>query len=293
MIVNRITGGLGNQMFEYAFGHYLARKHKTEHVLDVSPFDQDMLREFVLDRFNISARIATRGELRNFSRRSGLRGRLGRLAGRPPLAVVKEAVYGFKPEYMDAGPDTYLDGFWQSEKHFPGMIVELQHEFQPVVDMSDETFDVARQMASTESACIHVRRTDYLQVWYTTVCSQTYYERSVEYLLSRHEGLRLFVFSDDIAWCQQALRFPCPTTFVDHNDCSTGHEDLWLMTQCRHHVVANSTFSWWGARLGFDSTGETLAPDPWLSHSDVDSSHIVPPGWIKISGNPTVDAVAA
>lgn len=293
MIVNRITGGLGNQLFEYAFGHYLARKHDTEHVLDISAFDEDMLREYALDRFNISARVARRGELRRLLRNRGMRGLFGRLVGRRPLSQVKETTYGFRPEYMLAGAHTYLDGYWQSEKHFPGMIEELRREFQPVADLSDETLAVARQMTGSESACIHVRRTDYLQVWYTTVCSQAYYERSVDYLLSRYQGLRLFVFSDDIAWCRDALRFPCPTTFVGHNDCSMAHEDLWLMCQCRHHIVANSTLSWWGARLGIDETGETLAPNPWLSHPDVDSSHVVPPSWLKISGAPDGGVEAA
>ncbi len=283
MIANRIIDGLGNQLFMYAFGYYLARKHNTEHVLDISLYQENMVREFALDRYNISARIATADDRGRFIRRYGGWGQLGYLIGKRPLKRMKERIDGFHGKYLDAGDDTYLDGYWQSEKYFPGMFDELQREFQLTVPLSDETLAVARQMSIGHSVSVHVRRTDYLQAWFTTVCSRAYYDRAVSDLVSRHEGIRLFVFSDDIAWCRQALRFPCPTVFVGHNDASMGHEDLWLMNQCRHHVIANSTFSWWGARLGIDPEGETLAPDPWFSHSYVDTSAIIPPGWRKIS----------
>lgn len=283
MIVTRISGGLGNQMFEYAFGLYLAKKHQTDLFLDCSWFEEDTLREFVLDRFSITAPLAPPSVRKRFIRRYGGRGWPGYLHGCPPMHRLKERVYGFREEHLDAPDDTFLDGYWQTEKCFPGMIDELRDEFQLTIPISDESLAVARQMAHPQSASLHVRRTDYLGVWYTTACSNVYYQRSVDYLLSRHQGIRLFVFSDDPEWCRKELRFPCPTTLVTHNDSSTGHEDLWLMSQCRHHVVANSTFSWWGARLG-DPSGETLAPDPWFSHPTMDGSHIVPPSWRPISG---------
>lgn len=292
MIANRIVGGLGNQMFQYAFGHYLARKYNTEHVLDISSYDDDMQREFVLDRYGISARLASPLERRRFIRRYGGLGWMGYALGRTPMKRLKERSHGFRPEYLETGDDIFLDGYWQSEKHFPGVFDELRNEFQPIVPMSDETLAVAREMGRRESASLHVRRTDYLQVWYTTVCSGAYYQRAVDYLLRHYPGICLFVFSDDVDWCRQHLHFPCPMRFVGHNDGSTGHEDMWLMSQCRHHVIANSTFSWWGARLGIDPTGETLAPDPWFSHPDMDGSAVIPPSWRKISSSPEEAAAA-
>jgi hypothetical protein len=197
---------------------------------------------------------------------------------------LKERVYGFRPEYLDAPDDTYLEGYWQSEKFFPGLLKRLREEFRLTAPISDESLAMAERMRQCESVSLHVRRTDYLQVWYTSVCSMEYYRRSVADLIARYQGVRLFVFSDDAEWCQRELRFPCPTTFVTHNDGATGQEDMWLMSQCRHHIVANSTFSWWGAWLGVDPTGETLAPDPWFTNPEMDGTSIIPPDWRGISG---------
>ena len=137
-------------------------------------------------------------------------------------------------------------------------------------------------MTGGESVSLHVRRTDYLSLSYANPCPLDYYEKSVAEVLAKHAGVQLFLFSDDIPWCRQQFDFPCPVMFVDHNDATTAHEDMWLMSRCRHHIIANSTFSWWGAWLGVDETGEVYAPQNWFADPTMDSTAIVPETWRRI-----------
>lgn len=290
MIVARIMGGLGNQMFQYAFGLYLAEKHRTELWLDGSSFDGDRLRSYMLDRWRITATEAPAAVRALIPRRR--RWYRDLFAGRRSLRRVNEKPFGFQRRYLATPNASYLDGYWQSEQFFPGMKARLQTEFQPARSVSAATHAAARKIDGCEAASLHVRRTDYLQLSYAGPCPADYYRRSVTELLSRHAELHLFVFSDDMAWCREQLRFPCPTTFVDHNDGSRAHEDIWLMSRCRHHVIANSTFSWWGAWLREDESGDVYAPRTWFTDPTMDSSSIIPASWRRLPDDAATDKAA-
>ena len=283
-------GGLGNQMFQYAFGLYLAERHRTELWLDSSAFAGDKLRTYMLDRWRITATEAPAAVRALMPRRR--RWYRDWFARRRQLQRVAEKPFGFQRRYLATANGAYLDGYWQSEQFLPGMKARLQTEFQPARSVSAATHAVARQMDACHAASLHVRRTDYLQLSYAGPCSVNYYQRSVAELLARHEGLQLFVFSDDMAWCREQFRFSCPTTFIDHNDGSMAHEDIWLMSRCRHHVIANSTFSWWGAWLRADETGDVYAPRVWFTDPTMDSSAIIPASWRQLPDVPATARVA-
>ncbi len=299
MIVSRISGGLGNQMFQYAFGLYQAQRNHTELVLDCSALTQDPSRTYVLDRWKLEARVASDDQRQLFPRRYGGRGWSNVWRGRVPLRFVRERPFGFQAKYLSCGGGVYLDGYWQSERYFPNLREQLQSQFQPSDSqgISKESIAIARRMEQGPSVSLHVRRGDYVQNPITLkihgVCTSGYYRACVEALLERFEKLHLYVFSDDHPWCKQHLRYSCPMTHVDHNGPAEAHEDLWLMTRCRHHIVANSTFSWWGAWLRVDESGTVYAPERWFLDARFNSRSIVPATWKKMSATESSQQQAA
>jgi len=286
MIVTRIRGGLGNQMFQYAYGLYLAQQNNTELVLECSSLDRDPLRNFVLDRWKIAERQTTKAESKQMPSRYEVMGWLNFLHGKQPLKRISERPFGFHPKFLTVGDNIFLAGYWQSEQFFPKLREQLQSIFQPAKPIRKQSVDVIRKMENSNSVSLHIRRGDYVQSAGSTaalqVCPLSYYQASIAELLSRHEDLKIFVFSDDHQWCSQNLQFDCPTVYVDHNDSNQSHEDMWLMTRCNHHIVANSSFSWWGAWLKLDEWGEVFAPQQWFSDLHLDASSIVPDHWHKV-----------
>ncbi len=286
MIVARICGGLGNQMFQYAFGTYLAKKHDCELVFDGSAFAGDPLRNYMLDRWAIEARFASEAERLLFPRRTGGQGWKNLLRGKRPLKTVKERPFGFRKKYLACPNHAYLDGYWQSEQFFPGMRQTLKRQFRPAKAINKLSQEIARAMHQGASVALHVRRADYVQNQVTNsmhgVCSQQYYEHCVHEILGRHEGVHLFIFSDDHPWCRQHMRFACKTTHVTHNSAENAQEDIWLMNQCRHHIIANSSFSWWGAWLREEEHGEVFAPSQWFANPKMDPRWVAPASWNKV-----------
>ncbi len=287
MIVSRIQGGLGNQMFQYAFGLYLAERNATELFLECASVDRDPLRHFALDCWSIDAPLVSDSVLRLLPHRYKGKGWLNLLRGKFPLRRVREKPFGFHAKYLTVGDHVFLDGYWQSEQFFPQFRERLQAVFQPSRPVCGQSTTIAHRIEKVPAVSLHIRRGDYVQNQATFkthgVCPLEYYHSCVADLLARHEKIELFVFSDDPAWCRGNLQLKCPTVYVDHNNANAAHEDLWLMTRCRHHIVANSSFSWWGAWLRLNETGTVYAPERWFSNTKFDASAIVPSTWRKMA----------
>jgi hypothetical protein len=215
-------------------------------------------------------------------RRGGL-GWKNLLQGRRRLRWIREKPFGFRKQLLSLGDFVYLDGFWQSEQFFPGLRGLLQAHFQLARPPQRRSVELAWEIDRQQSVALHVRRGDYINHPTTGVCPPDYYLICVEALLERYADLRIYLFSDDLPWCKQHLRFPCRVTLVEHNGDSGPHEDLWLMTRCRHHIIANSSFSWWGAWLRADESGVVHAPQPWFLDQRLDTRSIVPANWTKIA----------
>lgn len=281
MLVIRVQGGLGNQMFQYALGRYFAQRDNAEVVYDISSYRQDQLRDYELPVWRIQPRLMDEADQVLLPGRYGGLGWKGRLFGKQPLKRVKEKPFGFHPKYLQPQRHAYYDGYWQSEKFFPGLRNELVAAFQPTQSIGRRTAEVAGQIESTNAVALHVRRTDYLKITAMQSCGLDYYEDCMAELLERHTGLEVFVFSDDLAWCEENLSFNCPMHFIGHNSAAKAHEDLWLMSLCRRHVIPNSTFSWWSAWLKQDQEGEVYAPSPWFNDPKLDGSHLAPEHWLN------------
>ncbi|MEO9804472.1 MAG: alpha-1,2-fucosyltransferase [Reichenbachiella sp.] len=288
MIVVKIIGGLGNQLFQYALGRHLAIKNQTDLFLDLRAFDHYYsLHKYALGHFNIKAPVVSKKELQEFSAiKNPYRRFLRKLSNlQSPWRFLKENNDGFSINILNSSGNIYLDGYWQSENYFAGIRPIILEEFKIQSDISDKTKEVKRQMESQNCASIHIRRGDYISNKKTNAvhgtCDLQYYRSAMSKLESLTDIDCYFLFSDDIAWVKENLHSSVKAIYVDHTDASTNYEDLFLMSNCKHHIIANSSFSWWGAWLNDYVNKIVIAPTVWYVDSSKKSAHIIPKGWIK------------
>jgi hypothetical protein len=293
MITVALRGGLGNQLFQYALGRSLELERGDEVRFDPHGVEEDQLREYRLDKFRTCAILATTAEVR---RARGVdRPRLFRVASgmaarfRPyhRRRVVVERGYGFDPRIRRVPRSCLLRGYWQDERYFRGIRNTLLDELTPRDDPGPRARALMARMDATTSVSVHVRRGDY--VWKASaarthgVCPPRYYERAAALLLDRVPGAHFFVFSDDVDWAREHLQLGAETIFVDGGGPERDYEDLQLMRSCRHHIVANSSFSWWGAWLCRRPDPLIVAPDPWFNEPGRRLDHPAPAKWLRLS----------
>lgn len=291
MIIVKIIGGLGNQMFTYACGRRLAEKHNTELLLELDSFN-DYKWPFVLDNFNIKAKINDCVETKYFTIGARITNRiLGKkkmcsIGGIKPVWEYKAA---FNPEIMELQDNVFLDGYWGSEKYFKDITDIIKREFTLKSLFSENTQLWKYKIKSEEMpVSIHIRRGDYLEsALNRQIYAQMpvgYYYRGLELIREKVNVSALFVFSNDIAWCRENFDFDIPVYYVTGNDEFHGHEDMYLMSLCKHNIVANSTFSWWGAWLNRNEEKIVICPKKYYNIQDLwhDSSDIWPDKWIQI-----------
>jgi hypothetical protein len=294
MIITKITGGLGNQMFQYAAGKALAARRGEELLIDRSVYGATEKRSFDLDQLNVALRDAPaelidwnrapRSRYLRLLRRLPIIGLL--LEARPPYRVITERSDGlFMPEVLTATGDVYLSGYWQSEKYFLEIEEAIRREFTLVDELSIEAMAITRQIRATPSVSLHIRRGDYVQNARTNAfhgtCSLEYYAEALRRVGEREPGLHVFLFSDDIAWVKENLKIAGPTTAVSELGLAPVQE-MMLMAECRHNIIANSTFSWWGAWLNRHPGKIVIAPKRWFAGADKDTSDLVPESWERI-----------
>ena len=291
MVIVQLKGGLGNQLFQYATGRAIAHRNNVPLKLDVSKFESYPLRKYRLDHFDTVASIASPAEVARLtgSGQRGARAKAYSLIQRYlpyyRRSVLKEKHFHFDPNILRASGKVYLVGYWQSEKYFkdiePILWQELTVKHRP--DPANQA--MSRLIHQTESVSLHIRRGDYVSNpithEYHGVCSLDYYQAAVQTLTQTVEEPHFFVFSDDMEWARQNLRLDYPITFVTHNGVEKDYEDLRLMSQCKHHIIANSAFSWWGAWLNPNPDKIVFAPRHWLDDPRFDTRDVIPESWIK------------
>jgi hypothetical protein len=275
MICVRLIGGLGNQLFQYATGRALALRHGCELLLDTSYLhaadDRVTPRQFELDHFRYQARVATAAELRH----------LGWLHRVPvvsqwmsPWRIYVERSQHYNASFAELPRGTYLIGYWQSPSYFASVGAQIEAELSAARPLSPESEAVAKAISLGPSVAIHVRRGDYVTLASAARLHGSlglpYYEAALQRMREEVEGARYFVFSDDIAWCREHLPLgAAEAVYVGHNTGANAWQDLFLMASCRHHIIANSSFSWWGAWLADQRHGVSghavTAPACWFA----------------------------
>lgn len=289
MIISRLNGGLGNQMFQYAAGRALALRTGSELKLDLSVYQRTTNRCFALVPFPIRAVAASPREIDRLTRGPRVPWVLRRLLGRGRHSAsthVREPSLRFHPEILDLPDGVYLDGYWQSEHYFLDATNAIRDELQPPEPETARQREVAAAIDAERSISLHVRRGDYVSSRVARevlgTCDPSYYRRAIETIAERVDSAHAFVFGDEPAWAREHLDLPIPMTVVDHNGADDAHCDLALMARCRHHVIANSSFSWWGAWLSPNPEKIVIAPRRWFAREDLSADDLVPERWLRL-----------
>lgn len=302
MIIVKLIGGLGNQLFQYALGRHLAEKNSTILKLDLSGFEEYKLHRYGLHCFEIWQHIATTKEIHTFKRNmntnlSRLSSKIGkrlRISFYPTsdfyqdTIVLKEKQFFFDPSVLDAKGNIYLDGYWQSEKYFSAIRNILLREFAIKYEQDCRNKELAELIRNTKSVSLHIRRGDYVNNLLTNqihgLCSFDYYQKAVNHIVQKIPDCHFYVFSDDHTWVSENFKIDYPLTMVDHNDASTNYDDLRLMSLCHHNIIANSSFSWWGAWLNANHDKIVIAPKNWFANTETNKQtfDLIPENWLRI-----------
>ena len=290
MVIVRLIGGLGNQLFQYALGRTLAERHATQLKLDIRGYESYALYSYALDRFNIIESFATPDEVRRLRGRGWIAERLPRrLQKLNPFrkgSYILERRFSFDPAVLRSPDDIYLDGYWQSEKYFKNLESVLRREFSVRDSLTGHNRELAARIAACNAVSLHVRRGDFASDPKTRrvhgLCSLDYYQAAVRRIAESVPQPHFFFFSDEPEWAAANLRVDHPVTIVTGNDASHSYEDLRLMSLCRHHIIANSSFSWWGAWLNANPDKIVIAPTRWFAGARHDTRDLLPPAWQTI-----------
>jgi hypothetical protein len=293
MIIAQLHGGLGNQMFQYAAAKSLSRMVSTSLRVDVSDY---MLSPghngFELnDVFKCDLRICTQEEIRSLLGWRGLpcvkkRLKMKKYAMLRGKSFVVEPHFHFWKNFFDSKDQIYMCGFWQSEKYFSHIAEEIRNDFEFKEELSMINYEIANSMENSKSVSIHIRRGDYISNRYNYLfhgtCSLEYYNKAIQYIADNVEDPFFYIFSDDMAWVRTALRVRFPCLYVDHNPGGQSHNDMRLMSLCRHHITANSSFSWWGAWLGRNGRKIVVAPERWFRDESMRTDDLCPASWTRL-----------
>ncbi|HWK05465.1 MAG TPA: alpha-1,2-fucosyltransferase [Puia sp.] len=291
MLIVKIHYGLGNQLFQYAFARSLSLRKNTNFRLDISFFETDTFdrhpRVYQLNQFNIQEKIASGEEIKEFLNPSMLKRRWRSVANRflryYKRKVVNESRADFDENIFRVKDGAYLFGFWQDIRYFSAIEDVLKKELVFKNMPTGLNKEILGQIETTHSISLHIRRGDYLTDSHAVnnlgVCDLSYYQRAVERMSQRVSDPVFYIFSDDPEWVRGNFHIPFQTVFVSNNSEENAFEDLRLMSNCRHHIIANSSFSCWGALLSANKDKIVIAPRVWRSNGP---DMFLPSGWMAL-----------
>jgi hypothetical protein len=287
MIVVRLAGGLGNQMFQYCYGLNLAKKYNTKFYLDTSylldrkPKENFVFRNFDLEIFKLDDKYyggTINHPIPKFLKYINLF---------LPLSFknfYKEASFEFdKNSNKTPAKKIYFEGYWQSPKYFNESINDVISSFEFNVDFSEKVLDKIIEIENSNSVCINVRRGDFVDNSFHGTMGTDYYQKALDLLLKETgKELKLFIFSDDMEWCKSNLQFGQETYFVEHDYKGEKFSSyLYLMQTCKYFIIPNSSFAWWAAFLAKYPKKIIYVPKNWFN-STLNTSDLIPSNWIRI-----------
>lgn len=295
-IIIKTIGGLGNQLFQYAFGRAVSSKLKTDLLFDVdtSVIYKDLrVHEFCLGYFNTKVKQVKRSDLFGFIWLRRQKRVFSFLCNNLRLRKIfssfyyVEKTFAFDKNVFLQKQPTYFEGFWQTERYFREIESEIRKEVIINKPLSEYSAGISTEIQKTDAVSLHVRRADYvthdISNKFHGVCPPEYYENAIAYIVEKVPKPHFFMFSDDYDWVVNHFKdLPHPFTCIK-NGADKNYEDLTLMSQCKHHIIANSSFSWWGAWLNPRKDKIVIAPKRWHAHAPKnDTKDLIPEGWIKI-----------
>ncbi|WP_158827641.1 alpha-1,2-fucosyltransferase [Mucilaginibacter lacusdianchii] len=296
MIYSKLISGLGNQLFQYAVSRQLSYLRHVPLKLDVSFYETQELRNFKLSHYNIKAEVATQQELDNFfyvlkskSLRARLYRKIQRLKPRHGKRYFKELEpWVYEPSLYSANSNIYLDGYWQHHRYFEHIDDRIFDELTLKNEQERNNYPIFDMLKADDNAVsIHIRRGDYISdpnaFDLLGVLPLTYYDKAIAYINEQVKAPNYYVFSDDLDWARKNLKLNNDVYFVDIDNGSKDYLELDAMSKCRHHIIANSSFSWWGAYLNRSPNKIVIAPHQWVKPAHINAKiQIQLPAWIKI-----------
>lgn len=278
VIIVKFYGGLGNQMFSYAF--YLALKNKFKFsIFFIEP----------VDCFNSSNGYELPYVFNKVKHKRAYKyyRRIQKIYSiyftKSYFKSIKEdQLCNFLPEYSENHyPFLVYDGFWQTELYFLSIANKVRKLFQfNENQLNIITKQIKESITNEQSVSIHIRRGDYLETdLFAGTCPIEYYKKAVEYMNHKFKNCRYYLFSNDPQWVKENISF-FDYTLVDCNNGLESWQDMFLMTLCKHNIIANSTFSWWGAWLNKNLKKIVIAPSIWFN--GINAKDIIPIEWVRI-----------
>lgn len=272
MIIVTLMGGMGNQMFQYAFARALSLRNEVPFKIDLSFLKRrDMGPNFVyrnydLDLFNVVEDFNIIGrDVDNLLK-----------MGEPHFhySTTLPYMFDFKKH------NVHINGYWQSPRYFYDFDKQIREDFKFKNPIKDS--EILTSIRNTNSVMINVRRADYLTTNYHGVMDMTYINSAVDLIKSKVDNPHFFIFSDDIEWCKENIKLD-NMTIVDHSYKGDRFGDyLQLMISCNHFIIPNSTFAWWAAWLNENPEKIVIAPKKWFTDSKINTDDLIPQNWIRI-----------
>ena len=303
MILVRLQGGLGNQMFQYAFAKMLAVKNKTGVKIDLTLLENakkdkfGIQRDFDLDIFSLTPDFASKTEAAYFNGYPDgnlLQKLIFKLSSvLNPRNLIVQSNHDFDEKQLSIVDNSCIVGRWQSEKYFFTINELVRKDFQLKEEFIPQTKVCEMIRNNPKAISLHVRRADYVLGESNKVVRNDlpygnlevdYYKKAIQRLLEQVDAPNFFIFSEDMDWAKKNLDFIPNKTFVESERSKIGMaHDLYLISQCKHHITSNSTFSWWGAYLSNSKDKIVIAPKQWSStKEEYTPPYIIPENWIKV-----------
>ena len=285
MVIVKLMGGLGNQMFQYAVGRNLSIKNRTKLKLDLSflnsttESDNFTKREYELDKLNVEGLLADKADLKYFlSKENNL---VTKLLNNKKIVI--EGGFGYDPTILKMRGNIYLEGYWQTEKYFHEIRDVIIREFKPVKNLSKSADNYNNILSGLEkTVSVHIRRGDYVSKSSVTkfhgCLKNDYYDKAFSLIEKNLNNPTYIFFSDDIDWCKKHFSKK-NAIFISGNEPI---EDIYLMSVCGHNIIANSSFSWWGAWLNSNSDKIVIAPSKWFNDTSINTTDLLPHDWLRI-----------
>jgi hypothetical protein len=307
MVFAQLKGGLGNQMFQYAAGRRLAEKHHTDLLLDLSKIILNPANEhekYGLHHFNINAQTAPEAVTNPLYAQNIYEKTIRKIKKITGIQKIKEIDekqwFVFDNDILLLPDNVFLCGYWQSEKYFIDIENIIRNEFTLSSKLTKSGNKIANEIQNKENTVsMHIRRGDYVLNGVFDVCRNNYYYDCLSKLDDNIGNFDLYIFSDDIKWVINNFNFnqsnnphPNPPNthtkpqfvchFVDYTDEKYAYEDMYLMSLCKHNIIANSSYSWWGAWLNTNKDKKVFAPKNWTKDKTTTSLDIIPDNWIIV-----------
>ena len=295
MILVELSGGIGNQMFQYAFAYVLAHKNNTNIKLEVSFFDLPKAisghtpRNFELNIFPNSYNFSNSDDI-NFFLQPSKCNQLKKKFGLNYPKIYLETQFHFQQELATIKSSAFIKGYFQSYKYWNGLEDTVRKIFHINENKLDEiNARLLFKIKNTNSIAVHIRRGDYITDSVTQQfhgnCSFEYYMNAIHFIASKTKNFTLVFFSDDSNWVQsQFEHIPFSKIFLSHNFDQNSWKDLYLMQYCQHNIIANSSFSWWAAWLNQNPDKIVVAPKKWfaVSESEKNTNDLIPSEWFRM-----------